>query len=108
MDTRGKYAILKLERTLYMSIHKIEELVALYRRKFQDENIPIAKAESRKTIGGMMRYERLSHAHYLLDEIGKNSTNPSKVDRDLGTIQTIMSLEYWYTLAEVEEHNRPN
>lgn len=94
-----------------MTARKIAEVVAMYRERLEREGIPKRRIPEDTTFGSHTIPELLAHAHYLLDGIIEYSMNPErkgKTGRHLGSVQTILGMANWYTLKELQEHNRPN
>lgn len=94
-----------------MTKDKILEVVAGYRMVFLYLEIPKVKMDPEKTLGELTSYERLAHAHWLLDGIEKFAKDPSKAGktgRHLASVQMIFSFEGLYTLEELMNHNRPD
>lgn len=92
-----------------MTTEKILEVVAMYRKQFEEKGIPKIKMDMRKTLGFLSSGERLAHAHYLLDGIIEYAQDPEKkgkTGRHLASVQMILSFENWFTLEELMNHNR--
>ena len=94
-----------------MKTAKILEVVARYRQQFEEMGIPKKRMDPTKYLGDLEPRERLAHAHYLLDGIVHLAQNPEKrgrTGRHLGSVQTILCYENFYTLNELTRHNRPD
>jgi len=83
--------------------------VARYRSRFEHEGVPKVRMNPETLFTS--REEMLAHAHYLLDgveEYARDSKRKGKTGRHLGSIQTLLWVAGWYTLAEIMEHNKPD
>lgn len=93
-----------------MTQQKILEVVAFYRKQFEEKKIPKKRADVSLTLQSLTSGERLAHAHFLLDGIEEYAKDPErtgKTGRHLGAVQMILTYEGWYTLGELMNHNRP-
>ncbi len=91
-----------------MTREKILSIVEIYRQQFEQRRIPKKRMDTSNTIGSLTSIERLMHAHYLLDGVVEFAHNPAKegkTARHLASVQMILSLENWYTLDELMNHN---
>jgi hypothetical protein len=92
-----------------MTRDKIIQIVSMYRKQFEEKQIPKQRMDPKQTLGSLSNFERLAHAHFLLDgvlEYAKNPAKEGKTGRHLASVQMILSFENWYTLEELMNHNR--
>jgi hypothetical protein len=94
-----------------MTTEKILAVVEMYRMLLEEKGIPKRRMPTDQTLGAISSADRLAHAHYLIDgivEYAKNPEKKGKTGRHLGWVQAILSLEGWYTIDDVRDHNRPD
>lgn len=96
-----------------MSKDKIREVMAIYRSKFEEWNIPKEKfPEDEKFLHSVLplpENRAFAHCHAMLDEmeIFLQERRIEKVFRWLGWIQGCLWRSGVYTLEELKNHNRP-
>ena len=97
-----------------MTKEKILSVVDLYQDRFEKEKILKERIDLEKMIDlsdPNIRLRLLAHAHYLLDGIKQFVENPKqlgKTGRHLGSVQTLLLVCGWYSLAEKMKHNWPD
>jgi hypothetical protein len=94
-----------------MTEEKILEVVAAYRKLFEEKRIPKERMDPKRTMGQLTSAERLAHAHYLLDtveELVRDHEKKGRTGRHLSFVQAILSFENWYTIENLMNHNRPD
>jgi len=90
-----------------MTADKIREVIAIYRKKFEEMGIP----KRRFPHGSLPKSDNdfLAHCHGILDEMEKfiQENRMEKVFRWLGFIQGCLWRAGIYTVEELKNHNRP-
>lgn len=90
-----------------MTPDKIREVLAIYKKKFEELNIPRKKSADNCHVAS--NSQCLAHCHEMLDEmeIFIQEKRMDKVFRWLGFIQGCLWKTSIYTLEELQNHNRP-
>lgn len=90
-----------------MTADKVREVIAIYRKKFEEMEIPKKKGPHNSFPG--FDEDFLSHCHGMLDEMEVfiKETRTEKVFRWLGFIQGALWRSGVYTVEELKNHNRP-
>lgn len=90
-----------------MTEGKIREVLAIYRKKFEDLGIP--KRQFPHDSLPVSNNEFLSHCYGMLDEmeVFLQEGRIEKVFRWLGFIQGCLWKSGVYTIGEMKDHNRP-
>ena len=96
-----------------MTPAKVLEVIAIYRKKLEDLQIP--KEEFPHTVFARVgstdecRIPTLAHCHKMLDqmEVFVREGRMEKVFRWIGFIQGVLWRCGLYTIEEMKEHNRP-
>lgn len=92
-----------------MTTEKIIAVAEMYRRQFEDKNIPKRPMDPNRTFKSLSEEEALAHVHHLIDglvEMAKDPTKRRKTGSHLTAVQMILSYSGWYTLDELKSHNR--
>ena len=92
-----------------MEQRKIQSVIELYRKRFEEVGIQKKRMEPNEFFSS--KQQMLEHAHFLLEGILEYSQNPEqrgKTGRHLGSVQTLLWCAEWYTLDEIMNHNRPD
>jgi hypothetical protein len=90
-----------------MTADKVREVIAVYRRKFEEMGVPKRKAPHDSFPATDAEY--LAHCHAMLDEMEEflDQGRIEKVFRWLGFNQGCLWRCGIYTIEEMKEHNRP-
>lgn len=89
-----------------MTAEKIREVVAVYRRMFDEQDIPELKC---RHSGPPNAFVILSHCHAMLTEIDQfaREGRTEKAFRWLGFVQGCLWSAGAYSIEELKAHNKP-
>lgn len=90
-----------------MTGEKVLEVISVYRRKFEDLNIP-AKAWDRNNPPDSAK-AILRHCHYMLTPLEEFVQNGrmEKAFRWLGFVQGVLWAMKMFKISELKDHNKP-
>ena len=94
-----------------MTPEKIHSVVASYRKRLEEMDVPKTRIDVKKTFKQVSDWEALAHAHFLLDGIDEFADNPEKKRRagsHLTVVQMIFSYAGFDTLENMMNLNRPD
>lgn len=80
-------------------------------KELAKRKIPAKRMNPKLTFGDITNRDRLAHAHHLavgiLGFLKERPIRWGKVNRHLGSLQTLLSVAKWHTLEELMDLNRP-
>lgn len=92
-----------------MTPEKIVRVVANYRNVLTAAGVKQKCIKKNHTLASCTRLEIIAHALYLIDQFPRIDIERQfgKANRHLSAIQTCLSFAGYYSLDEIEQHNRP-
>ena len=93
-----------------MQTEYLQKIVSEYLSKLQHLHIPPKRMPNDKCFGELNDEEQLAHAHQLCIDIlnwDEETGDREQVNRLLGSLQTMLGYQCWYTLGDLRSTNRP-
>ena len=88
---------------------KIISVIEMYERNLVRASVPKVRMNPNRTFAYINSTEILAHAHFLCDGAKKLAVDPKRqrmAGSHLTAIQMCLSFAGWYTLKELQDHNK--